>query len=227
MSMFHGLQLINASVIKGKQITHASLATKPQKHSVIGADGNPYALMLRVPKGSIQIDVLDGDNTVSDVITAVGKVVPVKGCPRGSLYLVEDMLIPPSLRARILEHLDQPGSQCGGDFGGEGTTLQSEQLNVATTVAAGVNLALQTPSVRAIIPVKAKVDTKTTGADGKIVPLSSGVTIEVEASLTELQQAQADGVKVGFAVATSLHRISCTSMLTSYSRLLVSERLYL
>jgi hypothetical protein len=46
------------------------------------------------------------------------------------------------------------------------------------------------------ILVMATVDAKAAGGEGKTVPLSSGVTIEVEAILTELQQAQATAVKV-------------------------------
>lgn len=188
------LQLVNASVIKGKKVTHASLSGKPQKQSVVGSDGNPYVLELSALKGAIQIGVLDDDNTVSDVIGTVGKATPLRACPRGVLYLVEDMIIPPSLRTRILELLDQPGSQCSEDVAGPANL--GELLDVASMIAANVNFTLQTPSVRAIIPVTAKVETRATGEDGKTVPLSSSVTIDVEASLTELQQAQSAGVKV-------------------------------
>jgi hypothetical protein len=186
------LQLIKASLVDGKKLMKEEVATKPEEVlDFQSADGVPYSMKVSVSNDKLQMVLLNEDSAVMDVIDTMGDAKPLDGCPRGLLYLVDDVIVPPSLKARILNLLDGGDSSCPQELEGGGPP--AEPPVPVSTLLADANVTLEANNAKVSVPVTARVNAEAKDEDGNVLPLNSTLTLDVDADLKEIGAAEDGG----------------------------------
>jgi hypothetical protein len=176
------MQIIKASVIEGKKIEQAEVTNAPEGIISVSADGIPYSLEVYYDQDMLKMGILDENYEVVDVVGMAGGARLLPDCPRGIVYIIDDIIIPPSLRAKLLNILNgDPGDGCPQELmlGGPEPPVPTSAL-LATT-----NITLE-GDAKVTIPIEAKVNAEAVDENGNTQPIESTLSLNVDASLNEL-----------------------------------------
>ena len=205
------MQLVNASLVPGHKLRVDKLTASPRQYQ--GALPGHALELSKGQGGGVQIGVVDPKGELSDVIAEARPAPPLRSCSRGALFLSDDLVVPPALRARVLQALNGEGG-CPDDLGSddEGPDGTEDATVLATSAE------LEAPSTTASVPVSARVRATATDEDGNVTPLDTDVTLDVQAGLEEIGLAKSTDVTVRglppFVVsAHTIHRRSSSRML--------------
>jgi hypothetical protein len=157
------------------------------------------AITLRVAKKGMQllVEVYDSKNLDEVVNTVTAKDLSTRVCNgRGFLHLVDDVIIPPSIAAK-LQAASVAGTSKECPLGDEADGGASgADLPTAAAVVAGTNITLATPSAIAKTNVEAAVNTTAVDSKGNAVPVDETLILGVDASLEEIAAAGANLINV-------------------------------
>lgn len=187
------LQLVNAGIIHDEVLDPGALSDVPKTFGQT-TSGGKHTLAITRLDDVVQVTVINEAGDPVDVIEVL-EPEPIDVCDGSHLYIVDDMIVPPALRLRIQEVLDNVEDGCGEDIEGSDDS-DSEPLAAGAGLLVGSNVTLSTENVDATFPVEARLNTLAVDSEGNVVPLNSDLEVDVETTLADIRRFQSNEVLV-------------------------------